>query len=263
MKKVVCFLYGNSNNLKLENNATIDEYKKLDENLLKLKEVNDADSLVFSLVTDDSYENVRDTKAVLDDFFVPPISSRKNFFKEGYINDSSIGLQSGGKCGSIMDYICEIKKDNEIPYLVCYFLHKNLFSVKFNAAKNIANELGVEMKVINARFSSKSFLRGTVLDVGPKEFVNLIANACYVCTDSFHGTLFSLLFHKRFSCFDTTKNKHDTRKKGLLERVGATSAFQNIEESIKVCTELDYKKIDRNIEEMRAESISFLQNLKK
>ena len=126
MKKVVCFLYGNSNNLKLENNATIDEYKKLDENLLKLKEVNDADSLVFSLVTDDSYENVRDTKAVLDDFFVPPISSRKNFFKEGYINDSSIGLQSGGKCGSIMDYICEIKKDNEIKHI--YYLDDCEFS---------------------------------------------------------------------------------------------------------------------------------------
>ena len=49
--------------------------------------------------------------------------------------------------------------------------------------------------------------------LGPGEFVNLIANASYVCTDSFHGTLFSLVFHKQFSSLDTKQNLHDTRKK--------------------------------------------------
>ncbi|MFR9067006.1 MAG: polysaccharide pyruvyl transferase family protein [Faecalibacterium prausnitzii] len=49
--------------------------------------------------------------------------------------------------------------------------------------------------------------------LGPGEFVNLIANASYICTDSFHGTLFSLIFHKQFSCLDTKQNHHDTRKK--------------------------------------------------
>lgn len=213
-----------------------------------------------------SAQEIETIKSYLDDFSYISIREQKDLNK--FVGGSVDKNRYSVVCDPVMLLPEEkwknlIKKDNEKPYLVCYFLHKNLFSVEFNAAKNIANELGVEMKVINARFSSKSFLHGTVLDVGPKEFVNLIANACYVCTDSFHGTLFSLLFHKRFSCFDTRKNKHDTRKKGLLERVGAISAFQNIEESIKVCTEFDYKKIDRNIEEMRAESISFLQNLKK
>ena len=33
-------------------------------------------------------------------------------------------------------------------------------------------------------------------DLGPREFVGMIANAKYVVTDSFHGTAFSVLFSK-------------------------------------------------------------------
>ena len=34
-------------------------------------------------------------------------------------------------------------------------------------------------------------------DVGPAEFVNLIRNAEYVFTDSFHGSVFSMLYQKQ------------------------------------------------------------------
>ena len=35
-------------------------------------------------------------------------------------------------------------------------------------------------------------------DVGPEEFLNWIRGAKYVCTDSFHGTCFSIIHHKKF-----------------------------------------------------------------
>lgn len=38
----------------------------------------------------------------------------------------------------------------------------------------------------------------TLHDAGPEEFVSLIAGASYVVTDSFHGTVFSLLYHRPF-----------------------------------------------------------------
>ena len=147
------------------------------------------------------------------------------------------------------------------PYLVCYFLHKNLYDSEFKYAKKIASELGLKLKIINARFSMKSFLEESVLDVGPKEFINLIANANYICTDSFHGTLFSLIFHKKFSCFDTLKNNNDNRKRDILERVGAIDTFQNVEEPIKICRNLDYQIIDKNIDKIKEESKRFLSNL--
>ena len=39
-------------------------------------------------------------------------------------------------------------------------------------------------------------------DVGPAEFLNLIKNAKYVCTDSFHGTVYSAIYHKTYINFN-------------------------------------------------------------
>ena len=145
------------------------------------------------------------------------------------------------------------------PYLICYFLHKKLFREEFAIAQKIAKGRGLELKVINARFGPNSFRKGTVFDAGPGEFVNLIANASYICTDSFHGTLFSLIFHKQFSCLDTKQNHHDTRKKGLLESVGATAAYQNIEDPLKICSTLNYEEIDCRMDEIRKSAAEFLE----
>lgn len=38
--------------------------------------------------------------------------------------------------------------------------------------------------------------------IGPAEFIDLIKNSELVCTDSFHGTVFSILFEKKFITFD-------------------------------------------------------------
>ena len=55
-------------------------------------------------------------------------------------------------------------------------------------------------------------------EAGPKEFLNLITNAEMVCTDSFHGTVFSILNHKKFlvlNRFSGTK-KASTRMDNAL-----------------------------------------------
>lgn len=40
------------------------------------------------------------------------------------------------------------------------------------------------------------------LEVGPKEFVNFIRYATYVCTDSFHGTIFSISSRIHIGCIN-------------------------------------------------------------
>lgn len=41
----------------------------------------------------------------------------------------------------------------------------------------------------------------------PQTFLNLMKNADYVITDTFHGTVFSILYNKKFVCCETTQNK--------------------------------------------------------
>ena len=69
------------------------------------------------------------------------------------------------------------------------------------------------------------------------------------------------MFHKQFSSLDTKQNLHDTRKKGLLESVGATAAYQNVEDPLKICSTLDYKEIDCRMEEIRKSAAKFLEIL--
>lgn len=118
----------------------------------------------------------------------------------------------------------------EKDYLLCYFLHKDLFKKEFEIAKKIAKEKNLKIKIINARYSRESFKKGTIYDAGPIEFVNLIKNSSYVCTDSFHGTLFSIIFDKDFKCFDSRKNKNDSRRQNLLYLLNAKENLQYIED---------------------------------
>ncbi len=126
MEKIVCFLYGNSSNFKLKKNNSIDECKEFNENLLKLKEINGADKLIFSLATNDSYEEIRDAKQRLSVFFDKSIVNGRNFFECGYIENWSVGLQACGKCGSIIDYLNEVNKKYEIRHI--YYLDNSDFS---------------------------------------------------------------------------------------------------------------------------------------
>lgn len=57
-----------------------------------------------------------------------------------------------------------------------------------------------------------------VLDAGPKEFLGFIRNASFVCTNSFHGTVFSMLFQKDF--LGVPHSCTNTRIHSLLDKVG-------------------------------------------
>lgn len=51
-------------------------------------------------------------------------------------------------------------------------------------------------------------------DCSPSEFIGLISNAEYICTDSFHATAFSTIFNKKFFAFKRSKSrKHGTNSR--------------------------------------------------
>lgn len=207
-----------------------------------------------------SPDDIQKIQCYLDDFSKISIREQKDLGKF----DAETAARLSVVCDPVMLLRADtwnnmLEQPSGKPYLICYFLHKKLFREEFAIAQKIAKGRGLELKVINARFGPNSFRKGTVFDAGPGEFVNLIANASYICTDSFHGTLFSLIFHKQFSCLDTKQNHHDTRKKGLLESVGATAAYQNIEDPLKICSTLNYEEIDCRMDEIRKSAAEFLE----
>lgn len=151
-------------------------------------------------------------------------------------------------------------------YIFCYFLGNNPghrdFANRFKAKtgyKLVALQHLDELILSDINFADiKPF------DVGPAEFVNLISNAEFVLTDSFHGTIFSLLYHKRFFTFSrfesSSKGSTNSRVISLLEMMGVKEHHIKVTQAIDDClkAEIDFDLIDKKIDVFRQKSREYL-----
>lgn len=94
----------------------------------------------------------------------------------------------------------------------------------------------------------------------PFEFVNLIKNAKYIVTTSFHATVFSIIYHKKF--FVIPHVNTGSRITSLLEKLKIENRiFYKLNDFLKFDydLEINYEQIDENLEEERIKSIQFLK----
>ena len=97
-------------------------------------------------------------------------------------------------------------------------------------------------------------------DVSPEQFIGLIKNAKYVCTDSFHVTAFSVMFHRDFSVFKRhSGKKHATN--GRLDSFLKTLSLEErcVENIDDVCPDrIDYSEIDEKLESLTKNTKDFI-----
>ena len=165
----------------------------------------------------------------------------------------------------------EIQEEKPIVkgnYILCYFLGKNIEHRKF--AEKLKERTGYKIVSINhcdeyVKYSDK-FADEIPYNIGPGEFINLIRNAKYVCTDSFHGTVFSLINKVNFFTFERFAGKNikmstNSRIYSLLELVALEERL--IKESnqleTKINENINYDEVDNVIENFRQTSIEFLK----
>ena len=151
-------------------------------------------------------------------------------------------------------------------YILCYFLGNNIDFRKF--AEKIKEKTGYIIVSLNHTDEymkySDIFADIAPYDVGPSEFINLIQNAEYVCTDSFHATVFSLINNKKFFTFRrfSSKNKMSTnsRVESLLDIVDLKERLLDGKESVeeKLKLEINYDKVNQKIDAFRNESKKWL-----
>lgn len=103
-------------------------------------------------------------------------------------------------------------------------------------------------------------------NVGPSEFINLIRYAQYVITDSYHGTVFSILHSKKFFSFrrwpDGSRFSANDRLYTLLKFTGLQSRLLDGRESVEACVKekIDYNLVLEKVRQKRNESMDFLIN---
>lgn len=164
--------------------------------------------------------------------------------------------------------ISNARPNEKEPYIFCYFLGTN------QDARKAVNELKKKtgLKIITIRHmdeyvpEDESFGDEAPYFVDPNDFVKYISQASYVCTDSFHCTVFSIIFHRQFMTFyrfaSTSKTGRNSRIDSLFNVLGIDKehlykngdAFSHIKESI------NWQEVDKKLSLLRKESIDFLNN---
>jgi len=83
-------------------------------------------------------------------------------------------------------------------------------------------------------------------------------DAKYIITDSFHGTVFSLIFQKQFYCFYNAK-RGTARMDSLKKLTGLNGRFiQSTNTQLDI--DIDYNEVENGINAKRKESVEFLES---
>lgn len=100
----------------------------------------------------------------------------------------------------------------------------------------------------------------SLFNARPEEFISVIENAKYIVTNSFHTTVFSLIYEKDFITIPHATRP--ARMQNLLEIAGLSN---HLVEDVRIMPKLetlkiDYKDVKRRLLEERKSSIEFLNN---
>lgn len=100
--------------------------------------------------------------------------------------------------------------------------------------------------------------------VGPKEWIEIICNARFIITNSFHCTIFCLLFHIPFIALVNERRGGSARIESLLTPLGLTdrlfrqSDFYTLAE-LPESDQIDWDNVDSILAEERQKSMDFLK----
>lgn len=142
------------------------------------------------------------------------------------------------------------------PYILAYILVENPVITKM--LKALEGKTG--LRVIEISPEKKYSNSEHVSNIEPNEFPSFFRNASYVVTNSFHGTVFSLIYNRSLFCF-ANPNSRDARITSLLDNCGILYRFADGENDIETVlqTKIDYSIVNVKLNEMRKKGINYLK----
>lgn len=157
------------------------------------------------------------------------------------------------------------KKIIKEKYIFCYFLGESIDHRE--AAIKLQKDTGY--KIVSIPFLDnyveydKNFGDYRMFDVDTSDYVNLIRNAEYILTDSFHGTIFSILNKKKFLTFDRFSDKSKHSRNSRIDSLCTLLSLSNRRYTGDINfikEEIDYTSVYDNLTNVKASSIEYLNN---
>lgn len=144
------------------------------------------------------------------------------------------------------------------------YVHVHHYSAKgeelVKAAKELSKRTGLPVvhNLQTAKFKNEL---GKTTGAGPIETLNAIAHAEYIVTQSFHLSVFSLLFEKNF--ITIKRDRNNDRLENLFEKLGISEHFVSPDEALPDFKDIpiNFKEVHRKMEAMRPESADFISSV--
>ncbi len=141
----------------------------------------------------------------------------------------------------------------EHDYILLYQVRNN------NVALDIAHKIAAELKIKLVCLSARIDLCNDKVSIssGPLEFLNLFRHAKFVVCTSFHGTVFSIVYHVPFFSVILNDGK-DARVINLLSQAGLSERGIS-EYTNHSLSPINWEHVDEYIEKVRQKSMDYLK----
>ena len=150
-----------------------------------------------------------------------------------------------------------VKPEVNEPYILVYTVNGAVHLLEF--ARELSARTGYRILYLNNQYKTNRDLT-RIRYAAPEEFVGWFSNAEYVLTNSFHGTVFSILFHRKFKIELETAKSFNVRSRDLLAGCGLDDCvLKNGPEDFTF--RQDFEEPDRVLSQMRERSFSYLQSI--
>lgn len=129
-----------------------------------------------------------------------------------------------------------------------------------NAAKMMRAKTGLPIVNLVGRWLRNA--NRNYFSITPEEWLYMIHNADYVCTNSFHGTAFAIIYRRPFITVAATKGgraKTNGRAENLLTQCGLMDRYVTDLSQLDNIGMVDYTKAEPHIEAYRKRSIEWLK----
>lgn len=160
--------------------------------------------------------------------------------------------------------LLELNKSNNYKddYIFCYFLGDN--KKYWDCVKKISKKMNLSIKIVPMHKKDISF-GDSVEKCDPRDFIDLINNAKFICTDSFHGIAFAINFNKEFIAFkrfsDNSEKSQNSRIYNILNLFGLEDRLlEDVKFIPNLTSKINYKFINDILDSEREKSKQFLSD---
>ena len=143
-----------------------------------------------------------------------------------------------------------------------YILMFNLRESKttFELARSAKQKTGLPVVLITGKPNVPAWCDHVLRDVGPGNFLWLIHHSAFFFEDSFHGTAFSLIYHKQFIFCDDHPKSYE-RGRTLLQRLGLPEAYEKQSLEKMLSENYDYNNVDNRIAALKETSVGYIEKI--